>query len=220
LRRHFFNEDDYAYDPLTGAPEALWPVKGSRLLQEPHSETPSTARAVVHWLNSGHNWGLRASTFKTAGDQLVEAIIRGGDGTHPDRFVFPILYLYRHATEIRLKDILLRAVQLQILGHDTVKKELGRHALGPLWEYSKLAIAELPGPSEDLELISELVSELDRADPDGQSLRYETDRSGNPNQTVMPDVIDLQNLRAVFMGLCNYLEASSGMLSDMEQQRE
>ncbi|MCC6351914.1 MAG: hypothetical protein IT202_05325 [Fimbriimonadaceae bacterium] len=205
------------FDFLSDSDNLPWPRSGQKLLKGPTESTPSQARAVIHWLNTEHGMDMKAETFATAGHLLVEAVIRGADGTHPDRFVFPILYLYRHALEIELKETIRYGLRFNLVAPGkATDKLLGSHSLLPLWEIAKPVIATLPGPPEDLEYAEGLLIEMHRADPDGQSLRYHRNRHGEANVVELPGVIDLINLRTVFQGLWAFLGASNGMISDWE----
>lgn len=216
-RRAFYSQLDEAFEPgsLSHMKELPWPKQGQKLFRPATTKTPTNARAIVHWLNNGFPTGLKDTTFKEAGELLTEAVLEGGDGTDPDRFAFPIIYLYRHATELILKDIVRQSQHLGLIGRTEAKKALVGHALYPLWNLAKVAIADLPGSQEDVQAAEGLISELHQADPDGQSLRYETNRSGTPNVVRLPGTIDLMHLRKMFQGLWGFLEASAGMLTDM-----
>lgn len=216
MRRAFYDQLDVTVGTVEGLFDTKlpWPKKGQKLLRPPTKRTPENARAVVHWLNHEYASGLKDITYKDAGDLLTEAVLHGGDGTDPDRFAFPILYLYRHATELLLKDIIREGVRLGVLNADEVEQPLNEHALYRLWNLAKRAISELPGPKEDVQAAEGLISELHQADPDGQSLRYDRDKLGKTNVVKLPGTVDLAHMRRVFQGLWGFLQASAGMLSE------
>ena len=49
--------------------------------------------------------------FKLAADMILDAHL-AAKGSHNDILLFPVLYLYRHCVELKLKDLLLLGIRL------------------------------------------------------------------------------------------------------------
>jgi hypothetical protein len=157
-------------------------------------------------IESHHDY---SNVFKESGDFLIEALLKGGDGTHPDRFFFSILYLYRHALEIQLKSIISIGIQLGY-GQSDDEKLLGSHKLYPLWDFVKKMITEDSQDkySETTEVVEETIKTLHELDSDGQKLRYSRSKVGKINEYNIPRTIDFLNTRTVFDGVWHCLVAT------------
>ena len=90
-------------------------------------------------------YGLREG-YKNSADELVEVVIRNGyDIKKLDTYIFPIMFSYRHAIEISLKHIYLRA-------YGNVPP--GGHNLLNLWDVLKREIIDnMINSDEFIELV-------------------------------------------------------------------
>lgn len=191
-----------------------WPKKGEKLFKEPTSKTPDAAHLVISWVEQYKSQSLIGSSFKDAGDQLIEAVVRGGDGGHPDRFVYPAIYLYRHSTELQLKHLVSLCSKLEYVeGGKKVDAALGSHDLYKLWNCLKPGlVAAEPNGGDELSIVEARVAELHRVDPNGQHVRYASQKDGENLELDLPDGLDIENLRRVFDGFWGFLEACGQML--------
>jgi len=201
-----------------------WPKKGMQLLKKPTKKTSLNARVAAHWMLLWRGEFTLAGSYKDGADQLVEAVLKGGDGGHPDRFVFPILYLYRHAAEIHLKLLVRHGLELHMIpSTEKAEEALCGHALYPLWNLAMLALKKMwpDGDASQLLAVEGMISQLHRADPSGQHLRYAHLADGSLAKLDLPDWIDLENLRKVFDCLWSFLGGSYDGLDDaLSHQRE
>lgn len=220
MRGHFYNR--YDGKSLISATEN-WPTEGQELFANPAERSNEPDIVQLNWLKSESNDLMMPSAYKDAADFLVEALRKGGDGNHSDRFLFPILYLYRHALELELKEIIRLGIRLgDVPNPKSIEKKLGGHSLLELWKLvESLMTKHWPeGNQSDLIAAKSILTELHRLDNDGQHLRYWMDKEKKPYIYPLPDLIDLSHLRAVFDGLWSMLEGTeTAFMEDLSIQR-
>lgn len=75
--------------------------------------------AYFGWQNKVQSlWGIKEG-YKTAADQLVDYVLKMDNEGIREKFIFPILFCYRHSVEIALKLLYLRGTgELCKGGHD------------------------------------------------------------------------------------------------------
>ena len=176
-----------------------------------------------------------AGAFKLAADMIIEAHL-AAKGSHNDILLFPVLYLYRHCVELKLKDLLRlgicsrffdAAAAEKILNKD--KGIMGKHYLCKLWNMARELLAHHYQSDLQLKVAESMINDLHQIDTDGQTLRY--DREKGTNKLRRPkyehdggprpypvyniqDTIDIANLRQSMNCLYAYLESSyDGILS-------
>lgn len=118
--------------------------------------------------------------YRRAALHLAEYVC--GEGRGQDDLVYPIVYLYRHYTELTLKSIISAAAF--VVDYTMTKNDLdtlGRHDLAKLWKLAKPMLdpacelsGESPLPPDDLEGIDSYIDQLHQHDPNGQRFRYST----------------------------------------------
>jgi len=199
-----------------------WPKRGRRLLREPNCSAPDEVSAHLDWLERFSGDKMMPSAYKEAADLLVEALLKGGDGSHPDRFAFPILYLYRHAAELQMKEIIRIGLRLEYL-HDSEQLEhaLAAHSLYTIWNQVKSILTQhWPDADESqLSAAEAIVNDLHQTDRDGQHLRYPTGKDNVRYKCTLPDRIDLLNVRKVFDGFWAMLDGSQDGLIYADDHR-
>jgi hypothetical protein len=145
-----------------------------------------------------------AEAFKTAADM----IIKQAEVLQQDSLLFPVLFLYRHCLEVKLKDFVKLGVDCREFTQDSVKKILGGHGLTDLWERTK-SMLQNRYPDDDPEELDAaeaiIVNEFDKLPHD--SLRYDTDRSFQMyTHEYLPDTIGVDNLGSTMDCLYHYLD--------------
>jgi hypothetical protein len=156
--------------------------------------------------------------YRHAALLLAEHVCDKGRGQ--DFLVFPIVYLYRHHTELTLKSI-IRAAAF-VVGYTMTRDDvdtLGRHDLAKLWKLAKPMLAsacqlsgEGPLPPDDLEGIDAYIDQLHQHDPDGQRFRYSTTRAKGQKGATLPALpddlthINIRNFADCMEKLSDYLE--------------
>lgn len=155
--------------------------------------------AVLNYTHSTHE--LIIMGYKAAGDLLVEHAERG-----QDILVYPIVYLYRHYFELRLKS-LIRAAKKLVDPH--ADEPSMSHNLPELWDALARYWPDLDVDPQDesLQTSKAVIEEFHRYDPGATSFRYGDERAASTIQ-------DLQyvNLRH----LAEQVELASGPLEGME----
>lgn len=131
---------------------------------------------IAKWdIENAYSLGYRAAAFSLA--QMVCDTYK-----RQDTLVYPIVYLYRHHTELVLKSITVTAFAL--LDKELTEHELsilGHHKLNELWKNLKPLLNPVCNlvqdslfPIEDIEGIESYINQLHEYDPDGQRFRYAT----------------------------------------------
>ena len=150
-----------------------------------------------------------ADAFKESGDIIINDLKINKYHSHPDKYFFPIAYLYRHAIELKLKCLIKIGIDLGLLTKDNrIIDSLKKHELYKLWNYAKEAIVKFwpDGTKSDLQIVESIIQQLHNIDPSGQNLRYIKNISGENTLEKMPDSIELLTFQEVIDGLYNFLK--------------
>lgn len=166
-----------------------------------------------------------AGAYKLAADMILDSHL-ATRGSHHDILLFPVLYLYRHCVELRLKDLLLFGILSQFFNKATADKILDKkngilyqHRLCALWNKARDLLAHHYPRDSQLKVAESMINDLHQIDPDGQTLRFDRVKDtlrlrrprfkqGGPRGPVykIPETIDIANLRQSMDRLYAYLE--------------
>jgi hypothetical protein len=102
---------------------------------------------------------------------------------HGDEAFWPAVFLYRHAIELLLKEIVRRGSNLK--GLQANETMLGKHALAPLWEEVK-NVLKFPQIGHTHDEIDEVISDIQVLDPRGDAFRYYTSKTGEQHLAKLP----------------------------------
>lgn len=195
------------------------PKPGDKLFKHVGSGPLSHVDAQIHWPVQVGGDDAIGEAYYEAAELLAEHIKRGGDGTPPDRFFFPIAYLYRHCLELRLKMLVRLGLALEVFPNDrAIQRILRDHKLMPLWNKAKATIERhCGGSNKDTQVIESLINELHQFDKAGQALRYAATKNGKPALPPAPQIVDLASFQNVFSGLIHYINGSIDMLDDLRR---
>jgi hypothetical protein len=185
------------------------PQKGSRMFVEPRDWTDNAWLGRTRIVNA---WSLYAEGFKRAADQLVEDLL-DGSAHSPDLLIYPILFLYRHYLELRLKELIIASARL--LGE--TPNVPGHHTLTDLWAEVRPRLERIwPGPSarRHHDAIREHLREFCNLDPKSQAFRYPVDTNGVPSVTTDAN-ISLRHLKETIAGISTILDGSSFGMNEM-----
>ncbi len=132
------------------------------------------------------NWGNYAIEYQESVNVLLD------DKTWKRNFtVFPIIFLYRHYIELRLKEIILNNWEFL----ERVKSFPSGHDIYKLWNICRACLKETdklvdPGFAQSREYVEQIIGAYDaletdlnkfaEIDPDSQHFRYPVDAQGNP----------------------------------------
>jgi hypothetical protein len=180
-------------------------------------------QAHLDWFDHFSKNSIIADAFKEAADKLVDNLATGNSLEHPDKFFFPVAYLYRHAFELGLKCIIRDGIDLGIVTEDdSVKEILKDHNLHKLWNKARNILEEVWG-DEDKETptnAEKVILQFHKLDSSGQAFRYAEDVEGKPHLENAPKLVDLVNLKRVSNNLFSFLDSCSGGLSNLKDCQE
>jgi hypothetical protein len=121
-------------------------------------------------------WGHFASSYREAGDALVDAA--EASTYRRNTLGAPILFSYRQYIELSLKSLLLAAGEL-LDDEQTVEP---KHYLAILWKRVRALLLGVDPTSEGswLQRADQIIAEFDALDPNSFCFRYPVDRGGAP----------------------------------------
>lgn len=172
--------------------------------------------ACINW--SDDPLELYARAYKEAAEKLISEVVRSQRGQ--DTLVYPIVFLYRHYIELRLKEIIQEGRRLL--------EEPGNfpphHRIHDLWLTAMEIIEKVFENDEgkpDFGFVEHVLAEFSKYDPGSFSFRYPTDKEGNnplfglqyTNVRHLAENVDrlaeiLENISA---GISGYREWQNGM---------
>jgi len=191
-------------------PELKWPKAGDGAFRE--AKPPICVLQLCAFVTPSD--ATYTLGFRLAADAVIEKARQ--ESTQPDLLLIPVAYLYRHYLELMLKNL----VHMGVKGNLIVVSDnrLTRHDLGKLWQSAKEMVEAFwpASPSDDLNAVEQVIREFHHFDPDGQSLRYAYNKSGNANLSGVPAWIDLDVLQSTMKAVANFLEAVETGIDDAD----
>ena len=169
------------------------------------------------WMNACLNWyhdptELYIAGYKEAADLLVDSIANQKGSA--DSLIFPIVFLYRHYVEIRLKSLLHDGHRLL----DREHKHKSEHQLSKLWPKVRSILDELwpNDEGEDLKAMDSLIAQFEEVDPRSTTFRYPKDFDGNNSLNLDTPRVNLRNLAEVVGAMSLILEGSACAISEYQ----
>ncbi|MCU5718601.1 hypothetical protein OCB69_26460 [Bacillus cereus] len=145
---------------------------------------PFESRAYITWVPHSHyyhtRWDLYAKGYMDAADSLIEDSIANHHAHKGDRLVYPIIFSYRQALELKLKQILLLDESLKTNAtRDALElmNDFG-HKVDTLWEKVKIIIIQLFKKDIEehgdgkIQQIDNYIKEFAEIDPASFTFRY------------------------------------------------
>jgi len=128
--------------------------------------------------------------------------------------VFPIVFLYRHYIELRLKEIIKNGYLLNI-NNDNQIHYTKEHSIDKLWNETKKIIKEAlqEQAKRYVAPLDKLIKEFSKVDPGSYCFRYPVDTKGVPLKFDISH-INLRNLSEVIEGMANLLDEVSIGISE------
>ncbi len=147
--------------------------------------------------------------FKRAADILADHILEFCSGG--DLVIYPIVYLYRHYLELKLKDIITRG---NYLVDEPIKLKSG-HSLNDLWNDCRTILQQIGIPTDTPEVkpFEACIKQLDRVDYQSSAFRYPITRSGKPTLPTLNSV-DPHNLKIVIGRMSFLLQIACDILTE------
>jgi hypothetical protein len=161
-------------------------------------------------------WDLYAQGYLRAGEAALE---RALSRRETDTLVYPIVFLYRHYVELKLKETLLAAGDL--LDHD--ESLVTDHKLLALWRRCrpKLALIWSDSPRDELDDVEEIISELDAVDPGSFTFRYPVNKKGDCSLPPALTHLGLRRFHVAIRKVVDLLEGvSCGIAAYLQDKRE
>lgn len=165
--------------------------------------------------NFGPNpFDLFASGYKLAADELVDHAL--GEIKDMDKLVYPIVFLYRHYLELRLKEIVRQGKDL-LQEEGDFRKGRDGHMLALLWDDAKEIMLKIEGhPAEEFGFCEHVVRSFS-GDPQGAEFRYPENQKGGASLEGV-HAIDLNHVRTSFSTVAEFLDRVSGMITDYKSR--
>lgn len=186
-------------------------------IRSPRLDDQLFAEANDWWMNACLGWyhdptELYIVGYKEAGDSLVSSVAER-KGT-ADSLIFPIVFLYRHYIELRLKSLLRDGCRLL----EQEYKQKSEHQLSKLWPKVRSILIELwpDGDKDELKAMDMLIDQFEQVDPRSTSFRYPKDFEGNNSLKIESPRVNLRNLKEVVGAMSIILEGSSSAISEYQ----
>ena len=182
-------------------------------------------RRAAYWSRNAHltlgGKGIEsyAVGYKEAADVLAARFLEDWQGM--DGLVYPIVFLYRHALELRLKQVIVAGQQLLDISVDFQEELLDKHKLLELWKiYRKIlrGVKCWPAdPPQTLDAIEALVKDFDEKDPEGINFRYPHTIKRKGGKPTLPNLthVDIKNLHEVMQRLAVFFERQMDGIGEM-----
>lgn len=180
-----------------------------RFLEGPLFKKARPPQIYLETYDSAWRAGAQAIGYREAAEMLIDVVIKRRARTSKT-LLHPILFLYRHSVELRLKRL------LEEYGGDGAPN---RHELDKLWPACKEVITRYL-PETDFEKVDRLIAELHAVDPDSQTFRYAKTRKGDPIVIKFSEVDlvhfrkQMDDLDTFFFGLDAEITEVQGFLAD------
>lgn len=177
-----------------------WPGLSDRLFAV-RSKVPKGAKdrdSMFEQLVSPGLGMLYRDGYHFAGDVLALRFLEHPDPNDTNSgLMYPMLYCYRHFIEISLKALIQVCSKLSGTRIADSLNLTNEHSLARLWnEANRLSHEAFPPHPNDAttdKAVESLINEFNQIDPDSQTFRYDTDKSGKSVIKKLPEV-DLQQL--------------------------
>ena len=149
-----------------------------------------------------------ADRYASSAEQLC--MLSKGSSEDKDSLAYPIMFLSRHAIELRLKSILWALQRSKGASHID-NRDLQTHSLVQLWQKID---AVYEGEKTDVyKYASQRLSELNIFDVNSDTFRYPIHTDGTPTRKT--EFIDIDAFMKTFRKLNNFLE---GLESEIQEQ--
>ena len=170
---------------------------------------PGEPSRALAWIpQTRWQWSRYADGYREG----AERVFQSWRGLSDDSLVFPIVFLYRHYTELRIKELLLAVSTL--LGIDLPKDWNKKHKIDELWRHLKplLKQASPSEPSRDFDNVERMILEIAHRDSIATEFRYPEDKDG---KRCLADLerLDVENFITAMRQLSAFLDGASMAIS-------
>lgn len=180
-------------------PVVSWPIATDKLFQE------SADWRHNAFLNlGGKSWESYASGYKQAADFLAQRFLENYQGM--DTLIYPIVFLYRHYIELRLKQLIIAGQKL--LEQPINYKDI--HDLVILWRPCREILQKIwpEEPVATWDNVEKLIKEFNQKDTEGMNFRYPITTKKKGRKPTLPalDHVGIGNLYEVMQRLACFFE--------------
>ena len=181
------------------------------------------------WRNAcliySEHFDIYAIGYKRAADMLIERVQKEQHLFDINTLVFPIVFLYRHYLELRLKSIIKEGYAV----FDERKNVPETHDLYKLWnKANELRIkAEIEIKKKYSDLVFSCIKDFAQIDPFSEAFRYPTKKKRKREfgtESTLPSelpYLDLKNFSEMINKTSEVLEYIAGIMCvELEQKRE
>jgi hypothetical protein len=148
--------------------------------------------------NGRCDWNIYCFGYKQAADALVSHLFKKHDySAYGESQCYPIIFLYRHYLELRLKELLIA------YGHLLLESTQVRgHRLAPLWQKVREMADKAQSESDpeidaDLAMLGEIIEEFDKVDTKSEVFRYPVCKDNETTTLPLFHTVDLHQLKQV-----------------------
>ena len=93
-----------------------WPKKGDRLFVAGDTDESLHLKSILP------HYSQHAEAFKSAAEMVIDAYTNRPRLGHRDDLFYPIVYLYRHCIELKLKDMIQLGIALRVYSETDLLK--------------------------------------------------------------------------------------------------
>ena len=169
------------------------------------------------------HWHEYALAYKISADRLVDNLRRGPVSELYQ--VFPIMFLYRHSLELKLKEILRILLDWDGRQDEKIRRT---HSLRQLWDETRpllekcdervIGKVDESHRAEGVEIFGAIglrVKEFDEMDPNPQNFRYPEDVEAKPSQPKLLERHEIRHVKEVVNALDMNLDGISVGLDEI-----
>lgn len=157
--------------------------------------------------------------YKKAGDILVRYVMERGEDQ--DMLIYPIVFVYRHYIELRLKEIIKEGRILL----DKPGSFPEHHKILDLWNVAKdIALKVFENDIKDIAYAEHIIKEFHKIDPDSFAFRYPTEKAKNGGEKTLEGITHInirrlsehvteleKDLEDISMGISSYRDIQKEM---------
>jgi hypothetical protein len=164
-----------------------------------------------------HVWPHRSGEYvmPAAYQEAAETLVRAAESGPGDLLVFPIVFLYRHAIEVSMKEVLQRGLELEDDGHGPPSRH--RHDLMALWRRTRALLMQIvpDDPYDGVDEIEAVITELHDLDERSMSFRYDDQEIGK----TLHGPVNVSMIGQTLGGVVNWLAGASDLLDALKAAR-
>ena len=196
---------------LFGETELPVPQKGAQLFG---SREDWHLNACLNYIPSGSQWSWYAEGYRRAADLLVESLDE--TSCEVDILLYPVVFLYRHYLELRLKELLLLSSSYL---DEPVVEVPPQHNLLKLWAEVRPKLDKVWPEAEYHDHVGDILRQFCEIDAGSYAFRYPLRKDGTPTLAAVGDHINLGRVKDAIAGVASVLDGSSYGLREYLQMK-